>query len=182
MHFYVEGFGWATGHGNTYINTGGTVSATASAAPQMAASYPVEVVLYGADGHVVEDAPIGILVVGTVPSDTGYVTAWGNNASGESTVPSGLTDIVQVAAGRYYSLALKSDGTVVALGRNWLGQTDVPADLTDVIAIAAGGYGQSLAVKSDGTVVGWGRAFSQVPDRPDRRHRRRAPATSTAWL
>ena len=56
---------------------------------------------------------------------------------------------------RYYSLALKADGTVVGWGDNSYGQTNIPAGLTNVVAIAAGDY-HSLALKADGTVVGWG--------------------------
>jgi hypothetical protein len=81
--------------------------------------------------------------------------AWGDNDEGQSTVPPGLIAVVQVAAGGYHNLALKSDGTVVAWGSNFQGQCTVPAGLTDVVQIAAGGF-HSLALKSDGTVVAWG--------------------------
>src|SRR5829696_3857721 len=79
----------------------------------------------------------------------GTPLAWGYNAYGQSDIPSALTDVVDVAAGTYHSLALKSDGTVVAWGDNRWGQTNVPSGLTDVIAVDAGSY-HSLALKSDG--------------------------------
>ena len=60
----MDNFGWATRHRDTYVNNGGTATATASAAPQAAGKYPVSVVLYGADRQVVGEAPIGTLVVG----------------------------------------------------------------------------------------------------------------------
>jgi len=62
---------------------------------------------------------------------------------------------VSIAAGSYFNLALKSDGTVVGWGDNWTGQATPPKGLTKVVAIAAGSQ-HSLALKSDGTVVGWG--------------------------
>ena len=92
------------------------------------------------------------------------VAAWGNNDSGQTTVPAGLSNVVAIAAGYYHSLALKTDGTVVAWGYNGYGQTNVPAGLSNVVAIAAGGY-HSLALKSRRHGGGLGRQRL----RPDRR-------------
>jgi formylglycine-generating enzyme required for sulfatase activity len=83
------------------------------------------------------------------------VVAWGYNFTGQNNVPTGLTNVVQVAAGSSYTVALKSDGTVVAWGYNGDGQCNVPAGLTNVVQVAAGVY-NSVALKSDGTVVPWG--------------------------
>jgi alpha-tubulin suppressor-like RCC1 family protein len=85
----------------------------------------------------------------------GTVTAWGNNSSGQATVPPGLSNVVAIAAGGLHSLALKNDGTVVGWGLNAYGQTNIPAGLSNVVAIAAGAY-HSLALRADGTVVAWG--------------------------
>lgn len=75
--------------------------------------------------------------------------------------------VVAVEAGRYYSLALLSDGTVYAWGRNNVGQlgigtTPSPQEapvqisgLTDVIALAAGDD-HTLALKFDGSIWAWG--------------------------
>src|SRR6185369_12600587 len=68
------------------------------------------------------------------------------------------TRFTKIAAGFWYSLALKSDGTVVAWGENNFGQSTVPGGLNGVVAIAAGGN-YCLALKSDGTVVAWGANF-----------------------
>jgi alpha-tubulin suppressor-like RCC1 family protein len=113
----------------------------------------------------------------------GTVYACGSNAQGQigdngvSTPPrlslvqvSGLTDVVQIAAGLQHSLALKSDGTLYAWGYNFYGQlgdgtttqrnvpTLVPS-LTGVIAIAASTH-HSVAIRTQGTaapeVWGWG--------------------------
>ena len=62
-----------------------------------------------------------------------------------------LAPLTSVAAGQYYSMALKSEGTVAA----WGNAPVPPSDLADVAAVAAG-YIHCLALKTDGTVVGWG--------------------------
>lgn len=82
---------------------------------------------------------------------SGTLSAWGYNAQGQTSVPAGLTDLVQIAGGIYHSLALKSDGTVVAWGWNDSGQATVPVDLTDVAQIA-GGYNHSLALYAPETI------------------------------
>jgi alpha-tubulin suppressor-like RCC1 family protein len=91
----------------------------------------------------------------------GTVVGWGWNKVGEATgtpttnSPNGLdfisaghvhlggqvlSNVVSIAAGTGYSLALKNDGTVVAWGRmvNDLYPATVPAGLSNVVAIAAG--------------------------------------------
>jgi len=91
------------------------------------------------------------------------VPDWTNMEGGQSMVPAGLSNVVQIAAGVDHSLALKSDGTVAAWGsaRLWinawdpLGQSVVPAGLSNVVAVAGGSF-HSLALKADGTVVTWG--------------------------
>jgi hypothetical protein len=89
------------------------------------------------------------------------VVGWGSNSFGQTSVPTSLSGVTEIAAGGTglipagHSLALRSDGTVVAWGMNSYGQTNVPTTLAGVTAIAAGGL-HSLALRSDGTVVGWG--------------------------
>lgn len=85
----------------------------------------------------------------------GTVAAWGNNGSGQSSLPAGLTNVVALAAGDDHTLALRADGTVAAWGYNYYGSCDVPPGLTGVTAIAAGGN-HSLALRADGTVAAWG--------------------------
>ena len=92
-----------------------------------------------------------------------------------------LTSITDVAAGKWHSLALKSDGTVWAWGDNsafQLGngsQTDryTPVQvsgLSGVKAIAAGSV-HNLALKQDGTVWSWGdNAYGQLGVNSDNSH------------
>lgn len=80
-------------------------------------------------------------------------------------MPRGLKDVVQIAAGDSFSLALKRDGKVVAWGKmgistpeGWT-QTDtdafVPRNLPKIVQVAAGGD-HVLAVTWNGRVVAWG--------------------------
>ena len=85
----------------------------------------------------------------------GTVFGWGSNAYGEATgIPTSefprtskgivttggqvLSNVVAIAAGGQFSLALRKDGTVVAWGDNHWGETNIPSNLTNVVAIAAG--------------------------------------------
>ena len=46
------------------------------------------------------------------------MVAWGRNDGGQTDVPSGLSNVVAIAAGGYHSLALTAEGRVVAWGNN----------------------------------------------------------------
>ncbi|MEU8543495.1 Ig-like domain repeat protein [Streptomyces sp. NPDC048717] len=123
-----------------------------------------------------------------VTSD-GHVYAWGWNDSGqlgigtadndphptpaEVHLPAGV-QATAIAAGRYHSLAVTSDGRVFAWGYNYWGQlgngttgvepnptpveTDLPAGI-EATAVAAGDS-HSLALTSDGRVLGWGADYN----------------------
>ena len=56
-------------------------------------------------------------------------------------MPSGLSNVVAIAAGWYHNLALKSDGTVVAWGDDWSdsGAANVPSGLSNVWLSQQGG-------------------------------------------
>jgi filamentous hemagglutinin family protein len=116
-------------------------------------------------------------------SDGSLVYAWGDNQYGQlgtgnlfsASVPVAvlntegtgyLTDVIDIAAGGYHSLALLSDETVKSWGYNIDGQLGdgtttsrlAPVSvlgLSGVTAIAAGDY-HSLALLSDETVKSWG--------------------------
>lgn len=116
----------------------------------------------------------------------GLVYAWGANTNGQigdgSTTnrtapvlvptPSGVT-FTQVAAGRYGSYALASDGTAYGWGRNVSGQVGsgatggnvltptpvaMPAGVTFVQIV--GGQDQAAAIASNGSVYAWGSNYS----------------------
>ncbi|HEX5218115.1 MAG TPA: LamG-like jellyroll fold domain-containing protein [Verrucomicrobiae bacterium] len=87
----------------------------------------------------------------------GTVGIWGfysQAASAPIWPAAGLSNVVSVAAGSAYSLALRQDGTVYAWGFN-NPATNVPAGLSGVVAIAAG-PSHALAVLSNGLVRAWG--------------------------
>ena len=113
------------------------------------------------------------------PASTGVVSSWSATglpaglsinatsglisgtpaAKGSATAALTATEFlaaIRIAAGRYYSFALKNDGTVVGWGWNGEGQTAIPSGLSGVIAISAAWGQHSLALKNDGTVVAWG--------------------------
>jgi hypothetical protein len=95
----------------------------------------------------------------SAPVDQGLrIFGWGENGSGQITIPVSASNVVAIAAGNDHSLALRADGTVVGWGYNGQGQTTIPASATNVVAIAAE-YAHSLALRVDGTVVGWGDNF-----------------------
>lgn len=83
------------------------------------------------------------------------VIGWGDDSSGQCDAPFGLSNVVQVAGGLEFTLALQANGSVLAWGDNIHGETNVLSGLTNVVAIAAGAY-QSLAVTGSGTVAQWG--------------------------
>lgn len=111
----------------------------------------------------------------------GHVWAWGRNNHGQTGADpvsfpegyrphqiAGLTDVVDVFAGRYSSFALHMDGTVSAWGYNDFGALGVGHDndihvpepvsgLNQVVQVS-GGRDHSLARTADGSVYVWGRA------------------------
>ena len=86
---------------------------------------------------------------------SGKVIAWGNNNSGQCTVPQAAqTDVSAIAGGDYHTIALKNT-EVLAWGRNSEGQCTVPEDAKGgVFHIAGGGY-HTVAIKG-GRVLAWG--------------------------
>ncbi len=68
----------------------------------------------------------------------GTIVVWGNNVNGQTNAPPSLTNILAVASGSSFNLALQTGGPVIGWGNNGNGQTNVPAGLTNVTAISAG--------------------------------------------
>jgi hypothetical protein len=75
-------------------------------------------------------------------------------------------DVVQVAAGLNFTIALRADGTVFGYGQSADGQGDPPDGLDSVVAISAG-WRHSLALLEDSTVVAWGYNYNGQIDVPD---------------
>jgi hypothetical protein len=98
------------------------------------------------DGTVV--AAGGPVKVGPEDDDTAITVYDGQCDVGD------WTDIVQVAAGNWHTVGVKSDGTVVAVGANYNGQCDV-SGWKDVVQVA-GGWDHTVGLKSNGTVVAVG--------------------------
>src|SRR5260221_462888 len=83
------------------------------------------------------------------------VIAWGDNTYGQTNVPSGLTNIIAIAAGYDTSLVLKGDGTMVS----WGVDSEIPAGFPNLIAVSAG-FLYNVGLRADRTLAGWG--FFQV--------------------
>ena len=70
------------------------------------------------------------------------MVGWGDNSYGQISIPTGLTQVVAIAAGDYHSTALRADHTVVVWGKYYTGSSfispTVPTGLANVLAIAAG--------------------------------------------
>ena len=92
--------------------------------------------------------------------DNGTVVAWGNNSYGQTNVPAGLSNVVEIVAGGYHSLALRRDGTAIAWGYNGSGALRIPVGVVNIVALGAG-LDYSLAIMNDGTPF----ILRQSPDR-----------------
>lgn len=92
----------------------------------------------------------------------GQVVPWGNGQHGQTNLPAGLTNLLGVAAGGDFNLALTMSGMVIAWGDASFARGQLPGSLTNVIALACGAR-HALALLGSGTVVGWGdNAFGQA--------------------
>ena len=89
------------------------------------------------------------------PTNFGKVVAWGNGTYGQTNIPAGLTNVVQLSTRGLHNLALKTNGKITAWGWNAYGQTNVPAVATNIVQVAAG-VSFSTALRANGTVVAWG--------------------------
>lgn len=94
-----------------------------------------------------------------VVTNQGRIFAWGETNSSQANRPSGLSNVVSVAACGDQCAALKSDGTVIQWGQT---KGTIPSGLNNVKAISAG-YHHFLALKNDGNVVAWGLNVSNCP-------------------
>jgi len=94
----------------------------------------------------------------------GTVIAWGQNNSGECSVPAGTYRAI--AAGADFSLAIRTNGSLAAWGRNADGViSNVPAG-SDFVAVE-GGESFAVALRANGSIVAWGNdRWQQVSGAP----------------
>ena len=104
------------------------------------------------------------------PGGGAYGLNWG-----QSLVPTQqIGNCIDIAAGKYHTLALKIDGTVAAWGAGTTsagptpkyGQSIVPASLGICTKLAAGGY-HSLAIKADEKMGNWGAGLTNTQISPN---------------
>jgi uncharacterized repeat protein (TIGR02543 family) len=175
-----DGTVWSWGR-NTYGQLGddGAVSGTYS-------HIPIPVITYTGD-------PIHSIIAISAGIDhnlaldhNGNVWSWGSNYDGElgngetedrnyavqvtASTNTLLDNVVQISAGAYFSLALKSNGTIWAWGANYYGQIGTGSDADEYVAIPtqvatssndtfksiSAGTDHTLALRTDGTLWAWG--------------------------
>lgn len=94
--------------------------------------------------------------------------AWGDNGAGQCNVPSaGRTNVVEVAAGKEFSVALRTDHTVVGWGWNSTNSVNrLIGDITNHVAQMSAGALHVLVLKENGQVeaVGFDSASSERPE------------------
>jgi alpha-tubulin suppressor-like RCC1 family protein len=139
----------------------------------------------------------------------GTIWSWGYNHEGQigngtmtldgcqcqpTPTQTSIADVVQIEAGSFHTLALKSNGTVWAWGLNTGGQLgdgtiadrSIPVQVgvgvlgfTNIIAVSAGDN-HSMALKSDGTVWVWGsNEYGQIGNGTFSNIRQLTPALNT---
>lgn len=109
-----------------------------------------------------------VLTVIESGSGTGMVVIWGQSSNIWNGVdyvdiipPYGLTNVSQLAAGSFHSLALMKNGKIIGWGDNRYGKASAPS-INSVKAISAG-QNHSIALLSNGTVYVWGNSdFGQT--------------------
>ncbi len=131
------------------INGNGTVVGWGSARVPDALNNVIAIATGGTSGGFGGPGGVGVAL-----KDDGTVVSW-DTRNGLTNTPTGLSNIVAIAASALHFLALKSDGNVISWGADSFGVTAIPAGLSKVKAIAAGNR-FSLALKDDGTVTTWG--------------------------
>ena len=89
-------------------------------------------------------------------ADNGSLTSWGRDRFGEVSNTPNDSGYTAIAAGQYFTLALKADGSIVGWGNKFHNGilSDIPAAAGHT-AITAGRV-HALALRADGSIVGWG--------------------------
>ncbi|PWU15818.1 MAG: hypothetical protein C5B50_14660 [Verrucomicrobia bacterium] len=99
----------------------------------------------------------------------GGVLGWGSNTNGQLNVPSHMTNVLSIAAGKAHGVVALETGAVTNWGSYWTGTNYIaatpPPTLTNAVVVAAGTR-HDLALLSDGTVTAWGLDDSGQTDVP----------------
>jgi len=106
-------------------------------------------------------ALLAALIAAAMPANSRAARAVSWGIASDSPVESWPPDLVQVSAGLYFSIAMRSNGTVIASDPHY----NPPPGLSNVMAISAGFY-HCLALTADGSVVAWGDNFYGATDVP----------------
>ena len=85
--------------------------------------------------------------------ESGELCCYGNNSTGQCSVPANLGQVVAVTAGFYHTCAVKACGELVCFGSP--GSCNVPPGLGPVAAVAAGQH-HTCAVAGNGQLVCFG--------------------------
>lgn len=102
---------------------------------------------------------------GCVVTNDGNIVCFGNNDTGQCSVPSGLTAANQVSCGYDHTVALLTDGSIIGWGATALGtglngtqviQQQISSAGLTATKVEAGAQ-HALALLSNGDVVAWGR-------------------------
>jgi hypothetical protein len=107
---------------------------------------------------------VGVVVCSTAGRShaQSQLVFWGNCLGGQCNAPAAPPGLsyVQVAAGLWHTIALRSDGTIEGWGDNQYGQCDVPAlpPGLSYVEVEAGIW-HTVARRSDGSVIAWGANF-----------------------
>lgn len=99
--------------------------------------------------------------------ENGLIRAAGEDEHGQvswaSTLPSDKK-YIDIAAGKFHSVALDSDGFVYSSE----GEEDIPTSIQGHVKAVYAGNNATIAVKNDGTIVSWGTPFSSFPNEDDK--------------
>jgi hypothetical protein len=83
------------------------------------------------------------------------VVAWGSDSWGQISGTPTQTEFIAVAAGGYFNLGLRADGSLVGWGRDNYDQVSATPTGTGFRSMAAG-VSHALALRADGSLVSWG--------------------------
>jgi hypothetical protein len=90
----------------------------------------------------------------------GTVTGWGDNTYGQLDLPTGVT-YTDIAAGRYFSIGLSTDGTIYAVGDDGNKQVSGKPEHSGYLSVVANNE-TAAALSHDGYIYVWGKPIPGV--------------------